>query len=469
MKRFLKRVLPVFLALSLAGQGCTNIPSAATQKAAQPVTLNVWGTVDDLEVYNQVFTDYRALHPNVTFIYKRFRLEEYESELLNALAEDRGPDIFMIHNDWTGKYMTKITPMPSTTKTAYRVLSGNAIQKTPTWELRTESTMSISDFKNSFADVVQNDILRTVNISTNSDQKNFQQRPMGIPLGIDTMALYYNKDLLNAAGIPTPPTNWTQFAEQVKKLTKLDTIGKVVQSAAGIGTADNVERSSDLLSILMIQNGQTMTDDSGYPQLNKIPAELSSRSVPPSYQALEFYTDFANPNKETYTWNSTFPNSLDAFIQGRTAFFFGYSYQYDTIRSRAPKLNLGISSLPQIEGNPTKNIANYWYFAVAKKSANQDLAWSFLNYMAKADESKKALDIAKVPAARKSLLSGQLDDERVGVFASQVLTATSWYRGVDPKTMENALKQMITDVVTNSREVNDAVRYANDTISQTIQ
>lgn len=455
--------------LSLAGQGCTTLPSAATQKAAQPVTINIWGTVNDEDVYDSVLTDFRALHPNVTFIYKRFRLEEYETELVNALAEDRGPDIFLINNAWTGKYMSKITPMPATTKTAYRTVTGG-LQKTQTWELRTEPTISLTDFKNQYADVVQSDVLRTINISTNPDQKNFQQRPMGIPVGIDTMALYYNKDLMNAAGIPTPPENWSQFADQVKKLTKLDTTGKIVQSAAGIGTAQNVERASDLLSILMIQNGQVMADDSGYPQFTKIPAALSgTRDMPPSYQALEFYTDFANPNKETYTWNEAFPNSLDAFIQGRTAFFFGYAYDYDTITSRAPKLNLGLSKLPQIEGNPTKNFANYWYFVVAKKSPSQDLAWSFLNFLTQPAEAKKILDLSKTPAARKSLLSDQLNDERVGVFASQVLTATSWYKGTNPQAMENAMLQMITDVVTSARPINEAVKFGEDTISQTIQ
>jgi ABC-type glycerol-3-phosphate transport system substrate-binding protein len=106
------------------------------------------------------------------------------------------------------------------------------------------------------------------------------------------------------------------------------------------------------------------------------------------------------------------------------------------IRARAPKINLGLAKAPQIEGNPQKNYANYWNWVVAKKSANQDLAWNFLMQLTQPDVLQKVLDKAKRPSARKSLLTAQLQDERVGVFAAQVLTATSWYRGKDAATME---------------------------------
>jgi multiple sugar transport system substrate-binding protein len=313
---------------------------------------------------------------------------------------------------------------------------------------------------------VTQDLLRTVNLGT-TDAPDVEQRPMGVPVSVDTLALYYNKDLLNTAGIPTPPENWTQFADDVKKLTKLDSTGKILQSAAGIGTAFNVERATDILTALMVQNGAVMGNESG-PQFQRIPAALQGvRDTPPAYQASEFYTSFADPTKDTYTWNASQPNSLDAFIQGKIAFFFGYAYQYDDIKARAPKLNLGLSKLPQIEGNPVKNEANYWYWVVSKKSKAQDLDWRFLNTLTNVDTAKKILDLSFAPAARKSLLSAQLEDERVGVFASQVLTATSWYQGKDPKTTEAALQGLINDLNTGSRDTAHAVSFAAGQVSQT--
>ncbi len=467
MPRFLKRFLSVFVLLSIVGQGCTTALSPQTVAASRPVTLRIWSVVDDLDVYQSAINAFRSQHPNVSFDFRRLRLEEYEAELLDALAEDRGPDIFMVHNTWTDEYMTKITPMPRQTATAYRVLT-DGLKKEQTWELRTEPTISIMQFKDAFADAVSHDILRTVNLAEAEQPASFQERPMGVPVSLDTLGLYYNKDLLNAAGIPTPPENWTQFADHVKLLTRLDSQGNIQQSGAAIGTAYNVERSTDILTALMLQNGTEMATPDGTPAFHRMPAALQNlREEPPAYQAVTFYTDFANPERDVYTWNSNFPNSMDAFIQGQTAYFFGYSYHYDTIRARGPRLNLGISRLPQIEGNPVKNVANYWYWSVSRKSRNQDVAWRFLNSLTTADVAQGVLSASRRPAARKSLLSAQLEDEHIGIFASQVLTAVSWYKGNDSEAMEAAFQQLIEDVRTGVRDVQRAVIFAANQVGQT--
>ena len=103
-----------------------------------------------------------------------------------------------------------------------------------------------------------------------------------------------------------------------------------------------------------------------YPE--QIPENLRFRRTNPAADAVRFYTDFADPGKEVYTWNKNMPNSLEAFILGKTAFFFGYAYHLPTIKSRAPKLNLSIVKLPQIAGNPEINFANYWLETVSRKN-----------------------------------------------------------------------------------------------------
>lgn len=468
MKHFLKRGIAASLILVLFGAGCTKGPDQATIDASKHITMNIWSVVDDADVYAPVLTDYHLQHPNVQINYRRLRLEEYDSELLNALAEDRGPDVFLIPHNAVNQYLPKIVPMPATTQMAYSVLTGT-ISKQQTWELHQDPSITLKAYKERFADAAITDTIRRVNVSTKPDTQDLQERLMAMPVSIDTMALYYNKDLLNAAGIPTPPTTWSQFQEQVKKLVKLDAKGNILQAAAGIGTAKNVERAVDLATVLMVQNGADMFDPSAGVMFTQIPPELNGqRDVPPAEQAMEFYTDFANPAKETYTWNANQPNSMDAFIQGQSAFFFGYAYQQPLIRASAPRLNLGVSALPQIEGNPVKNIANYWVWVVSKKSKNTDVGWNFLNFMAKPEESKKILDIMKRPAAQKSLLVDQLNDEQVGVFASQVLTAITWYTGNNVQVMEDALTQMVEDAASGTSPIPTALRDAADKINQTI-
>ena len=464
---FFRRGIALAAILAIVGAGCTKGPSADAVKASQPMTLNIWGVIDDIDVYAPVLDRYRKIHPNIQINYRRLRLEEYEQKMLEGLAEDRGPDIFLIHDDWVTKYLSRITPMPKTTQIGYSVTTGT-IKKEKTWEVRTEPTMTLKEYRTQYADAILKDTIRTVNLSEDPAHPDLQERIVAIPVAMDTLGLYYNKDLLNAAGIPNPPETWQDFQDQVKKIVKFDPQNNILQAAAGIGTSRNVERSTDLLTVLMMQNGARMTDDAGNLFFHVIPPELSGqREEPPSYSALTFYTDFANPSKETYTWNAQQPNSLDAFVQGKTAFFFGYAYHLPDIRARAPKINLGITKLPQIEGNPVKNFANYWAWTVSKRTKNPEIAWNLVNYMAQPDQNKDILALMKRPAVRKSMLKDQLEDESIGVFASQVLTATTWYRGKDPTTMENALEDLIDQTLQGVLPAT-AMKQAVEKISQTI-
>lgn len=464
---FLRRGIALVSVLAIVGAGCTQGPTPEAVKASLPVTLDIWGVIDDSDVYGPVLDSFRKMHPNIQINFRRLRLEEYEQKMLEGMAEDRGPDIFLVHDDWITKYLNRIVPMPKTTQIGYSVTTGT-IQKQKTWEARTEPTMTLKEYRMQYADAVLKDTIRTVNLSTDSAKPDLQERIVALPVSMDTLGLYYNKDLLNAAGIPNPPETWQDFQDQVKKLVKFDSQNNILQAAAGIGSSRNVERSTDLLTVLMMQNGARMTDDAGNLFFHVIPPELSGqREEPPSYSALTFYTDFANPSKETYTWNAQQPNSLDAFVQGKTAFFFGYAYHLPQIQARAPKINLGITKLPQIEGNPVKNFANYWAWVVSKRTKNPEIAWNLLNYMAQPEQNKKILDLMKRPAVRKTMLKDQLEDEAIGVFASQVLTATTWYRGKDPQTMEAAFNDLIDQTLIGV-PMGTSMKQAVEKISQTM-
>ncbi|MBI2476917.1 extracellular solute-binding protein, partial [Candidatus Uhrbacteria bacterium] len=109
MKRF-PRALLTFLALSLLvlpGIGCRGGSKEAKQ-ALEPVDLTVWRVFDDSDSFRGVIDAYKRVHPNVRINYKKLRFDEYEDALIQALAEDRGPDIFVVHNTWMKKYLPLI-------------------------------------------------------------------------------------------------------------------------------------------------------------------------------------------------------------------------------------------------------------------------------------------------------------------------------------------------------------------------
>lgn len=449
-------LLSVFLLT--AGFGC-KIADQKTQEAMKPITITYWRVFDGPDAFQDIITKYKALHPFVTIEYRKLRYEEYETELLNALAEDRGPDIFSIQNTWLNKYQSKLSPMPDQITMAYPVVQGT-LKKEVVNQLKTTNSPTIKEIKDNFVDVVSHDVIL-------SDGKVY-----GLPLSVDTLAMYYNKDLFNNAGISQPPAYWNkEFLQDIKKLTKQDPKKGLIQSGVALGTAANINRFSDIISVLMIQNGAVMMSEAGQVLFNTIPDFGKETGYNPGLEALRFYTDFSNPTKESYAWNDDQPNSLQMFINGNLAIMFSYSYDLATIKAQAPKLNFSVAKLPQIEGNPPTNInfANYWVEVVSKKSTHQNEAWDFVEFITKEEQAKSYLEKTKRPTALRSLVETQKSDNEIGVFADQVLTAKSWYKGKNVQAAETALKEMIDAVVKNTGEkIQDIIDMAASKIQQTI-
>ena len=110
--------------ISLTGLKCTKGPTRAELEAAKPVTIKWWRVFDEKGSVKPIIDAYRALHPNVSIEYRKIRFDEYEKELLNALAEDRGPDIISLHNTWIPEYLPKLAPMPPTVTIPYTEIKG---------------------------------------------------------------------------------------------------------------------------------------------------------------------------------------------------------------------------------------------------------------------------------------------------------------------------------------------------------
>lgn len=451
--------------LLFAGFGCQGVSKEVAQRT-QPITLKYWRVYDDQDAFADTILAYQKVHPNISIDYRKLTYDEYEKALLTGLAEDKGPDIFSLHNDWMRAWQPRLLPLPPTLSIAYRTIQGT-IKKEAVTTIKQEPTITIRQLANDFVDVVSGDVvLPTEQVDPRAP---LIPKIYGLPLSVDTLVLYYNRDVLNNVGIAQPAADWRTFQEQVKKITRLDQTGAIIQSAAALGTVDNVARASDIVSLLMLQNGTQMTGSNGLASFNKYPPELAGRPLPPGAEALVFYTDFANPEKEVYSWNAKMPNSLEAFIAGQTAYYFGYAYDLPVIRRSNPKLHFGISGFPQIEGNKPVNFANYWVEAVSNKTKYPDEAWDFIEFITRAENASRYVSVTKKPTALRSLINGQLEDLDLSVFASQVPTAKSWYHGTSASAAESAFDDMIRQMLAGDADPKKILELGATKVNQTIK
>jgi multiple sugar transport system substrate-binding protein len=460
----LRRFLPAMLTASLLftlGAGCGG--GGETKQAAEKVRLTYWRVFDGDDAFDDIISAYQAQHPYVVIDYRVLRFDEYEKELITALAKGEGPDIFTVHNTQMNEYKDLLLPMPTSVTVKYLETVGT-VRKETVLTSKQVALPSQRSIKEDFVDVVAHDAILPYQPDEDAPEED---RVFGLPLSVDTLALFYNKDLFDAAGLAKAPETWVEFQDAVVALTQYADDGSIRQSGASLGTVENIDRAADIVQALMLQNGTPMVDDRGRIAFNTIPDDAGS-GVFPGLDAVRFFTDFANPVKETYTWTEEFPANVDAFASGQTAMMLGYSYHLPIIQAAAPTIDIGVSPLPQIGGGAKKvNFANYWIETVSKDTEFPDEAWDFVAFATSAEQAIKYLDETGRPTALRELIDEQIERENLSAFVEQILTAESWYKGLDAKAMEAAFEELATEVLAANRKAEDSINDAAKVVSQT--
>ncbi|TSC90905.1 MAG: Uncharacterized protein CEN90_737 [Parcubacteria group bacterium Licking1014_17] len=416
-------VLALFLVLRGIGSG---------GKIPQSISLSFWGTYDSSVAFRDAISAYEKTYPNIHIEYRQLLPNEYEDSLIQAFAANSGPDIWMMHNTWLLKHWDKILQLPQTAAKG---------EKKPLFTYK--------QFQEQFVDVTDKDL-------------TFNQEIYGLPLYTDNLALFYNKDMFNTAGIANPPRTWDDFNTDVERLTLKDERGNIIRSGAAIGTAQNINRSTDILSMIMIQHGTIMTDDEA--KTATFADQVEGVSV--GEKSLQYYTDFAQPIKgERYTWNESQHYSIDAFAEGNAAMMFNYSHNISILRGKSGRLNFGVAPAPQPAGASINvSYANYWAATVSKQSQYSYEAWRFLTYLTSNQGAKFYLKATGRPSARRDLLELQQSDPDLGVFANQSLTARSWYQP-DSKAVETIFAQAINDVNYGKATPREAIQTAQSKVN----
>ncbi|PIT87040.1 MAG: hypothetical protein COU31_05130 [Candidatus Magasanikbacteria bacterium CG10_big_fil_rev_8_21_14_0_10_40_10] len=431
MKKIKVKLVGLILLVMLTtvgGFGCKGL-SAQEQAATKPVVLEFWTVADDVAEMQKLVALYKAERPYLTVNFTVVRENEMYQKLINALADDNSPDILSVRNRSMGAYLNRLAPMPSTVS--------DVTVRTVKKQFSTETQVNMGTINMLSVDQLDSEYVQTVKKDAVYGGKIY-----GLPLSIDTMALYYNKDLLDRARVAQPPTNWTDFQTAVKKATRYDSTGKLItQAGTAMGLGSNVEGFDDLLYILFKQSNLSFVDSSGRAAFNYVSSDRDQISS--AMSIINFYSDFANAGKDTYTWNSSLDSSLNEFINGRLAFFFGYSYQYSLITSRAPQLNVKILPMLQLDSKQPVNTANYYLQTVSKKSNHQSEAWALINFMADSQATKTYLDATGRPSALRAFIADQQSKKELAPFVSQILVADNWYRGKSYQTAKSALSYML--------------------------
>lgn len=456
LKKIVISSVLVTLILSLTGLGC--LPGQGEEEKKEEITLTIWRLFDDEEVFAPIIKDFQTDYKHVKINYVKKDYTEYEEKTVDALAADEGPDIWMVKNDWMPRHYKKLTPMPD----------GLLSEKTQ------KSDLEI--YKDTYAPVAANDSI--------IDDKIY-----GVPLSVDTLALLYNTDIFREErrnledqkkigkedkSLEDPPATWEEVIKYTKLLTKKEG-DKISRAGIALGTANNVAQATDILYALMLQNNTSMiSSDKKSATFNLSSVKQTGEPVYPGTQALDFYTSFANPKKETYSWNNSMPNSVEAFKQGKTAMIIDYAYQKNKIEQDTPNLNFQVAPLPQIKGvTEATDYASYWIETVTKKCQHPEMAWRFLTYAASRGlrdytQATKRPSPLKVKPDRVPEVTKRVEN-KASTFDFQVNSAKSWYKGRYPKKVDQASYDMIENVIVHGQPLQTAIDTAAAQVTKLLQ
>ncbi|MBT4153156.1 MAG: extracellular solute-binding protein [Candidatus Magasanikbacteria bacterium] len=421
MKRYLVFTLSLLL---LFGFGCKG-PTAAEVQRTQRVTLDYWTVFGNVSQLRQFASAYSARKPQVQINIRQVRFEEFEDKFVNALADDVAPDIISVHAKDISKYQPRLLEMPRATRVSNVYVKGQYVKETVV-EPEINAMPSASNIRQNYVSAVGADVVRNGAI-------------YGLPLAMDSLALYYNKDLLDRAGVATPPATWDEFVDAVKKSTRFNSQDDIVQSGVAMGTATNIDNAPDILATLMMQRKLRVAENG----IVSFATGGTRSEEAPALEVLRFYTDFAQQDRDTYTWNNRQENAFDAFVRGRSVFYIGYAFDAGRIRAANPQLNLDVVALPQLDpANPT-NIANYWVETVVKKTTEPDYAWDFLRFIGSQENVKTYTAATRQPSPYRLHIAESLEDPLLEPFVVNLLTARNWYQGSNADVAENIFEALI--------------------------
>ncbi len=338
--------------------------SQATRKAEKVNELSIWVVWGTTEQYNSLFADFGKYAPDYSRTKLSVRIfsdyKQYRRVLLSTLADGKWPDIFQVEALGDDILEKQIAPIP-------------------------EEYIDIKDFEKKYEDIF-------LPLLTETGSKSQKTRSIkGIPLGYETLGIFYNKSLLRSL-----PKTWNDVSLMYSDAS----LPGVLPINIGMWPRF-VPDATDIVWYFLLNSGVSDYSDAG---------NSNALSEYGSYKNSQTQST-GNDNPESDSWRSLASyqgymeteklSTLDLFMRGKIAMIVGFpsamteiekSYkragneatEWLILTERLPESSLGTSSV---------NIARYRYLGVSSKSAYQVASAKLLEYLGTPSAREKTLEL----------------------------------------------------------------------------
>lgn len=322
--------------------------------AAQAVEIQYWQYVFETRVtaMDQLIQNFQQANPDITVTQVTFPYADYQTRLVAAKLAGEGPDVMQLYYGWLDKFQ-----------------QGELLQPLDPAVFPTEQIEA------DFFPIVQ---------AMKRDGKYY-----GLPTAVRSLALFYNKELFEKAGIANPPATLDELVAAAKATAEFDGAGNI--TTVGI-TMDFAGQDHHWWREVLDRQfgGEPYLDD--YTKVNYNDAAGA--------EALAFYTGLQTTEKVAVS--GFMDEGQAAFKAGRAAMTIDGTFRLGAFKPNP--FEWGVAELPANADGMRSNFASYFANGISAATTGEELAASekFLQYLSSPEAMQIWLNVVGELPARKA-------------------------------------------------------------------
>lgn len=419
---------PVAPAAAPAGEAAaTTAPAAEGDAAAgEPVEIEYWqyNFESRIVAMDKLIAQFEAENPGIKVIHNsETPYDNYRDKIAASVPAGVGPDVATLFYGWQPAWVDAgyLVPLP--------------------------------------ADVFPPDMV--ANEFSPMVQASYQDGELyTLPTAVRTLALFYNKDLMAAAGLDpeSPPTTLEELEAQAAQCTKMDAQGNY--EIMGFPVSMTGQAHHWFREVLLRQFGQQPYSDDN----TQVLWNASQGGYDAWNELLKFQTELKTGDATLFDGDPNF------FLNGRACFHIDGSFRLATIASSAPDLNFGVVELPEHNGIKS-TFGSYWTHGITTKAAadpaRMAAATKFLQFITTPEAGALWVqDTGELPAQLAAASAPELlADPKLGAFAAGLPYAVSTFF-VDESKDRQALIDGYNAVVLNGADPKEELDFAVQTVQE---
>jgi len=393
------------------------------QNFTQPVVI--WGFLDSSAVMGILDELAREDVSIRNVSYTQIDPASFDERFITALADGAGPDVVLIPHEKLVQYRPRLRPF-------------------------SYDRLPLPDFQRTYID--------------GTEVFAMTDGIYAIPVAIDPLVLYANRDILATFNFANPPATWEMMVnDYVPTLVQRNFSREIIRSPLAFGEYRNVQNGFAIISLLLLQRGSLMVTEEAAGRYVLALNTTRDGDVTAFSRVVDFYTNFANPSNPLYTWNRSLPLDRQAFLSENLVFYFGKGSEARSIARQNPNLNFTVAEVPQgATATIRRTYGTFYGFAVVRNSQNVAGAERAIQLLVtEAAQTRIASELGLAPVSRNLLMAGSND-----VYGRTIYSAATVARGwwsPDPRAVDSIFTTMVEDVLANRAR---PIGAANDAIGR---